>query len=110
MAIRERRTYSAGPGITKASTGVERGLWMRRCFGRGAGEGLGVHLLTGPIYIEGAEPGDILEVRILDVRLRPSANPNHPGKAFGSNAAAWWGLSVQRFDHRTQATRSNHNL
>ena len=60
-------------------------------FGRGAGEGLGVHLLTGPIYIEGAEPGDILEVRILDVRLRPSANPNHPGKAFGSNAAAWWG-------------------
>ena len=44
-------------------------------FGRGAGEGLGVHLLTGPIYIEGAEPGDILEVRILDVGLRPSANP-----------------------------------
>ena len=60
-------------------------------FGRGAGEGLGVHLLTGPIYIEGAEPGDILEVRILDVRLRPSPNPNHPGKAYGSNAAAWWG-------------------
>ena len=60
-------------------------------FGRGAGEGLGVHLLTGPVYIEGAEPGDILEVRILDVRLRPSANPDHPGKAFGSNAAAWWG-------------------
>ena len=28
------------------------------------------HILTGPIAIEGAEPGDILEVHILDIRLR----------------------------------------
>ena len=26
-----------------------------------------VHPLTGPVYIEGAEPGDLLEVRIVDV-------------------------------------------
>jgi acetamidase/formamidase len=26
------------------------------------------------------------------VKPRPSANPNYPGKAFGSNAAAWWGF------------------
>ena len=32
--------------------------------------GSGPHLLTGPIHIEGAEPGDVLEVRILDVTLR----------------------------------------
>ncbi len=64
-------------------------------FGRGSGEGLGVHILTGPIYVEGAEPGDIVEVRILDLRPRPSANPDHPGKAFGSNAAAWWGYHYQ---------------
>lgn len=32
--------------------------------------GPGPHILTGPIAIEGAEPGDILEVRILDVQLR----------------------------------------
>lgn len=31
--------------------------------------GPGGHILTGPIYIEGAEPGDTLEVRILDVRM-----------------------------------------
>ena len=30
----------------------------------------GPHILTGPIRIEGAQPGDVLEVRILDVRLR----------------------------------------
>ena len=59
--------------------------------GRGAGEGFGVHVLTGPIYVCGAEPGDILEVRILDLSPRPSGNPDYQGKTFGSNAAAWWG-------------------
>jgi len=60
--------------------------------GRGAGEGFGVHICTGPVAVKGAEPGDILEVRILDVKPRPSANPKHKGKTFGSNAAAWWGF------------------
>ena len=59
--------------------------------GRGAGEGFGVHILAGPIYVCGAEPGDVLEVRILDVQPRPSGNTEHAGKSFGSNAAAWWG-------------------
>jgi acetamidase/formamidase len=27
------------------------------------------HFLTGPIYIEGAEPGDVLEVQIQDVKM-----------------------------------------
>jgi len=61
-------------------------------FGRGAGEGLGVHICTGPVAIQGAEPGDILAVRILDVQPRPCANPTYQGKSFGSNAAAWWGF------------------
>jgi len=61
-------------------------------FGRGAGEGFGVHICTGPIYVAGAEPGDILEVQLLDLQPRPCANPAFEGKAFGSNAAAWWGF------------------
>jgi len=28
------------------------------------------HILTGPIAVEGAEPGDVLEVEILDIKLR----------------------------------------
>ncbi|TJX00781.1 acetamidase, partial [Neisseria gonorrhoeae] len=60
-------------------------------FIRGAGEGIGVHLLTGPVAIEGAEPGDVLEVRILDIRPRPSQCGCHAGKCFGSNVAANWG-------------------
>src|SRR5690606_16259321 len=58
----------------------------------GAGGGLGVHVLTGPIAVRGAEPGDVLEIRILDVVPRPSANPAYQGRAFGINAAAWWGF------------------
>lgn len=61
-------------------------------FQRGSGEGLGVHLLTGPFAIEDAEPGDILEVRILDIRPRPCCHAAHAGRCFGSNAAAWWGF------------------
>ena len=33
-------------------------------------EGRDRHLITGPVYIEGAEPGDMLEVQILDIRTR----------------------------------------
>lgn len=59
---------------------------------RGAtGGGDGVHILTGPIFVNDAEPGDILKVEILD--LVPRANPD--GKTFGSNAAAWWGYQAR---------------
>jgi acetamidase/formamidase len=61
-------------------------------FIRGSGEGLGVHLLTGPVAIENAEPGDVLEVRILDVRPRPACHACHAGRCFGSNASANWGF------------------
>jgi hypothetical protein len=59
---------------------------------RGAsGAGDGVHILSGPIYVNGAEPGDILKVEILDLAPRP----NSEGKTFGSNAAAWWGFQYR---------------
>ena len=52
-----------------------------------------MHICTGPVYVRGAEPGDMLEVRIIDVKPRPVRQPGvHAGKAFGSNAAAWWGF------------------
>ena len=33
-------------------------------------EGRAGHILTGPIYIEGAEPGDTLEIQVVDLTLR----------------------------------------
>lgn len=60
---------------------------------RGAtGNGDGVHIMTGPIYVCGAEPGDVLQVDILD--LKPRKNPR-TGKAYGSNAAARWGYQYR---------------
>ena len=35
----------------------------------GERRGPGGHILTGPVYVEGAEPGDVLEVRILSIDL-----------------------------------------
>ena len=47
-------------------------------------KGPGGHILTGPIYIEDAQPGDVLEVRIVAVRLAiPYAyNGFGPGRGF----------------------------
>jgi len=33
----------------------------------GERRGPGGHILTGPVYVEGAEPGDVLEVKILSI-------------------------------------------
>jgi len=32
-------------------------------------KGPGGHILTGPVYVEGAEPGDVLEVKILSIDM-----------------------------------------
>lgn len=47
-----------------------------------AGRGPGVHIMTGPIAVEGARAGDTLEVRILSMR---------PRLPYGTNIGAWWG-------------------
>jgi acetamidase/formamidase len=95
------RMVQGDPGVEsifywdKKKKGVNRrgaGPEDASLFGRGAGEGLGVHVCTGPVAVKGAVAGDILEVRIIDVKPRPTGNPKFPGKTFGSNAAAWWGF------------------
>jgi acetamidase/formamidase len=55
--------------------------------------GPGGHLLTGPIYIDAAEPGDVLEVKILKIDL---------AIAYGYNAIGQNGfLSDEIFDRKT---------
>ena len=43
--------------------------YHREIYGKVQDRGPGPHVLTGPIEIKGAMPGDVLEVRILDVEL-----------------------------------------
>jgi acetamidase/formamidase len=55
----------------------------------------GVHIMTGPIYVEGAQPGDILEVRYL--RMTPRCS-------YGSNLAANWGYLYKEFGEKERVT------
>lgn len=48
----------------------------------------GVHILTGPIYVEGAEPGDTLECRVLSMEPRLNYGVNFQGR---------WGLLDKEF-------------
>ena len=57
--------------------------WDGKANFRGAtGGGDGVHVLTGPIYVNGAMPGDLLKVEIQDLYAR--VNPE--GKTYGSGS------------------------
>src|ERR671924_518192 len=50
---------------------------------RKANPGGGPHSLTGPIFVNGAEPGDVMEIRILKIEPKAWAvNFNLPGKEF----------------------------
>ena len=46
-------------------------------------KGASVHILTGPIYIEEAAPGDMLEVRVLDIKFRVPYGVNNTGPGKG---------------------------
>ncbi|MED5545930.1 acetamidase/formamidase family protein [Novosphingobium profundi] len=55
----------------------------------------GCHIMTGPIYIEDAEPGDMLEVRYFEMK------PRHN---YGSNLQANWGHLYKEFDETERVT------
>lgn len=63
---------------------VQPGITMEQVVDlRKANPGGGPHSMTGPIYVNGAEPGDVLEIRILRIEPKPWAvNFNLPGKEF----------------------------
>jgi acetamidase/formamidase len=46
-------------------------------------KGGSTHVLTGPIYVEGAEPGDMLEVRVLQIDFRVPYGVNNSNKGTG---------------------------
>lgn len=61
---------------------------IERIYDEVTDRGPGPHILTGPIAVDGAKPGDMLEVRILVVE---------PRLAWGTNLAAYWGHLYGRF-------------
>ena len=57
-------------------------------------EGRSAHVITGPIYIDGAEPGDMLEVQILDLATRVPYGINTTGSTSGVFGPTYPGTSV----------------
>ena len=57
---------------------------LRDIFDQVKDRGPGGHILTGPVYVEGAERGDVLEVRIQTIRLAIAYAYNGfaPGRGF----------------------------
>ena len=55
----------------------------------------GVHLMTGPIYLKDARPGDVLEVRYLQMT---------PRLQYGSNLAAHWGHLYREMGEKERVT------
>ena len=58
-------------------------------------EGRSGHVITGPIYVEGAEPGDMLEVEILAVRTRAPYGINNTGPTSGVFGSGYPGTSSE---------------
>jgi acetamidase/formamidase len=73
-------TRLEGAGVAPAD--VEQSL--RDIYRDVTNKGPGGHILTGPIFIEGAEPGDVLEIRIQKIELAiPYAyNGFRPGRGY----------------------------
>jgi acetamidase/formamidase len=81
----EAITHHAGDAPDLLMDDVVRAVWAGI---PEADRGPGVHIMTGPIAVEGAEPGTTLLVRILEVA---------PRLPYGSNCAAHWGLLYDAF-------------
>jgi acetamidase/formamidase len=45
--------------------------------------GRGGHILTGPVYVQGAEPGDMLEIQVLDLKTRVPYGINNASQTSG---------------------------
>lgn len=85
VVVVEGVTHHSGDAPDLLMDDGVRAIWD--AIGPGS-RGPGPHILTGPIHVRGAEPGDTVVVRIVD--MVPRLN-------YGANCAANWGLLYDVF-------------
>jgi acetamidase/formamidase len=68
------------------------------------GRGPGGHILTGPVYVEGAEPGDVLEVKVLSIDLAIDYGYNGCSGFIRANCDSSVGQKIFHFDRQTMTT------
>jgi acetamidase/formamidase len=66
----------------------------------GERKGPGGHILTGPVYVEGAEPGDVLEVKILSIDLPLDYGYNGCSGYLPENCQAGEPSKIINLDHK----------
>jgi acetamidase/formamidase len=91
LRIKSGDTVNVHTLITNSPAGLEGAFLpadqveqaLRDVFREVKDRGPGGHILTGPIYVEGAEPGDTLEVRIKKIKLAIPYGYNAFGRKSG---------------------------
>jgi acetamidase/formamidase len=62
--------------------------------------GPGGHILTGPVFVKGAEPGDALEVKVLSIDLPIDYGYNGCSGFIRSNCIPGRGITILRLDRK----------
>src|SRR5262249_22127976 len=85
---------------------------LREIFTKVTDKGPGGHILTGTIYIEGAEAGDVLEVRIQSIKLAiPYAyTAFRPGAGFLPEDFAYSKMKIIPLDEKRMVARFNDGI
>jgi acetamidase/formamidase len=71
----------------------------------GERRGPGGHILTGPVYVEGAEPGDVLEVAILSIDLAIDYGYNGCSGFLPENCQAGAPVTIIALDRKSMTAR-----
>ena len=82
-------------------------LWAARNAKRQSERGGGGHILTGPIYIEGAAPGDTLAVQFIDIATRVPYGINSTSSTGGVFSASYPGAQGEPIPV-TEIPNTNH--
>ena len=91
-------------GLTRAGVPAEKIQESLRAIVAGVtGErrGPGGHILTGPVYVEGAEPGDVLEVHVLSIDLAIDYGYNGCSGFLPENCDRTAGTKIIQLDRKT---------
>jgi acetamidase/formamidase len=66
--------------------------------------GPGGHILTGPVFVKGAEPGDALEVKVLSIDLPIDYGYNGCSGFIRANCVPGRGIKILRLDRKTMTS------
>ena len=115
LRIRSGDTVVFDTLITNSPTGLEKaGLpadqvqqSLRDIYKEVTNKGPGGHILTGPVFIEGAEPGDTLEVRIrkIELALPYAYNGFRAGAGFLTNDFPYARIKIIPLDRARMVAR-----